>query len=92
MGYVMAVLSTAAGCVASLSLLVLVMASGANSTDAQLAALKRWMVVITVGGLAVAGGAVWLAVHGRPWTGAAVGGLPVAGMIGLFIWVEATRG
>lgn len=92
MGYAAAVFSTVAGALASLSLLVLVMASTANSTDAQLAAAKRWMLVIALGGAAAAGGAVWLAFHGRPWTGAAVGGLPVAGMIGLFIWVEATRG
>lgn len=92
MGYVMAAVSTAAGALASLGLLVLVMASMANSTDAQLAAAKRWMLVIAAGGVIAAAGAVWLALHGRPWTGAAVGGLPVAGMIGLFIWVEATRG
>lgn len=91
MGYAAAVLSTAAGVLASLGLFVLVMASTANATEAQVAAAKRWMLLIAFGGLVTAAGAVYLALHGRPWSASLVGGSPAAGMLGLFIWVEVSR-
>lgn len=86
-----AILATAIGCGASLALLVLVMASLANSTPAQLTAGKRWMLVIAVGGFLTLATAVWLLVVGRPWTSALVGGFPLVAMIGLFIWVEVSK-
>ena len=91
LGTIVLVAATAAGAFASLGLFVLVMASLANATEAQVAAGKRWMLAIALGGAATVAAAVWLGVRGRPWLGSLVGVLPGVGMIGLFVWLEVSR-
>lgn len=85
---ILAVLSLAAGALGSLMLLTLCMAGGANSTPAQIHAIKIWMLVIAVVGLVTFIGGVWLTASGRPWWGAAVGGLPMLVTVTLMVWVS----
>ncbi len=85
---VVAVFALLAGGLSSLMMLTMCMAGGANSTPAQIHAIKIWMLVIAFGGLLTFVGGIWLIATGRPWFGAGVGGFPAAVVFGLMIWLE----
>ena len=85
---VIAVFALLAGAIASLMMLTMCMAGGANSTPAQIHAIKMWMLVIAFGGLVTFVGGIWLTATGRAWIGAGVGGLPAAVVFGLAVWLE----
>jgi|JI10StandDraft_1071094.scaffolds.fasta_scaffold1365279_2 hypothetical protein len=79
------------GIAGSLALVTLLLASGANASPHDLVVLKRWLLVIAVGGVGVVALGIWLIVGGRPWWAAAVGSLPMTALLGLIAWVEFTR-
>lgn len=91
MSILITILATALGVLGSLCLLVLIMAATPNSTDAQLAAAKRWMLFIAIAGFAIPVAAIWLGRTDRPWWGALVGILPAIGLVGLLIWASIPR-
>lgn len=87
-----AVAATLAGAVAALCLLVLLMASAPNGTPEFLARLKWGMIATSVAGVAVFGIAMWLTFTGKPLVGGLLGASPILWIIGLFIWVDWTKG
>lgn len=91
MSLIATILATAVGLLGTLCLLVLIMAATPNSTDAQLAVAKRWMLFIAVAGFLIPVAAIWLARTDRPWWGALVGVLPAVSLVGLLIWVSIPR-
>lgn len=72
----LAVLANLSGLVASLFLLVMLMASGANSTPAQITLIKQLMLAVSVVALLGLGGGVWSLVMGRSWLAAGLGFFP----------------
>lgn len=85
---IVAIMALVIGVLGTLSLLTLLMAGGANSTDAQIRAIKMWMLVTAIGGLLTFVGGVWLTAIGKHWIGAGVGILPMVVLIGLMVWVS----
>lgn len=88
---VLAILSTLVSLGASLMMLVLLLAGGANSTQKQIAQIRVfiWSVIaITV--LSV-GLAIWAMVKARYGLAAAVGIVPAAACAGLLIWMLVTE-
>lgn len=80
-GIVVWVLALAAGILATLMMLVMCMAGGANSTPEQIVFLKRLMLGFGLTGLFSVAGAIALLVFRMPWWGAGAGALPVLVMI-----------
>jgi hypothetical protein len=70
-------LALAFGALASLSLLVLLLASMPNGKPQQLRSIRRWMLATALVGAASLGGGVLLAVADRPGPSAVVGLLPL---------------
>lgn len=83
---ILAALSTVIGLLSCLTLVVLLLASGANSTPAQAAQIKMLVLVTLCAGMAALVGAVLCLIWGRPWTAAIVGGVPTVWMIGFITW------
>jgi hypothetical protein len=84
---IFACVSTAAGLVASLMILVLCLAGTPNSTPEQLATMKAVMLGVVVGGLLFFAGGVTLLVLGRPGWSAVVGGAPAAVAVVGLVWL-----
>lgn len=85
MASVLAVLSTIAGCLATLTMLVMLMAGGANASPAHITQIKWMMLGISAVGVAGLVGGIWAVVAGRPWLGAGLGGLPVVVVVVLVV-------
>lgn len=87
----LAILCTLAGGGASLLMLVLLMASGANSSPKQLREI--WILfwsVIAVGLLGIVG-AIWALAKARYGLSAIVGFIPAAYCIALIVWMVVTE-
>jgi hypothetical protein len=80
-GVIVWVLALAAGILATLMMLVMCMAGGANSSPEQIVLLKRLMLGFGLTGLCSVGGAIALLAFRMPWWGAGAGALPVLVMI-----------
>jgi len=85
MASVVAVLSTIVGVGATLCMLVMLMAGGANAKPAAITQLKWLMVSVAVVGLASVIAAVWAFVHHRHWLSAGLGIAPLVYAIVLVI-------
>ena len=85
-----AVLGVAAGVVATLMMLVMLLASMPNGSPQQLASIRNWMIATGVIGVACAIAAIVLMSTGRPWWGAGVGAVPVVTTIASFIYLLAS--
>lgn len=90
-GLITALLSTAAGACGTIGLLVLCVASAPNSSEAQAAQIRFWAITASAVGVITLIGAITLLVFARPWLAAAVGGLPMAVLIGLLIVASLPR-
>lgn len=85
---ILGVLAVAGGLVCTLMLVVLFLASMPNSKPDDLRLLKLAGWASFIGGLACAGGAIWLLCVGRPWWGAGVGIVPFIAIIAVFTWAS----
>jgi cytochrome c biogenesis protein CcdA len=85
MSYVLAILAAAAGAFVSFLMVVLLFASAPNSTPAQWAEIRAWLIAVALVALGGLVGAVWLSVVKRPLLGAGVGALPALFCIVSFI-------
>lgn len=81
MAYAAAIVGTAAGILATLCTIVLLLAGGANAKPRAITQIKIMCWSLTALGLASVAGAVWLMRQGDPWTAAAVGAAPVVVVI-----------
>jgi hypothetical protein len=72
-------------------ILVLLMASGANSSEEQIRALKLWMLGCTLGGLLCFVLGIVLTWKSYPLFGGLTGGLPGAIVLGSMIWLSWPR-
>jgi hypothetical protein len=84
MYWILAVLSTAAGAIASLLMAGLLLAGSPNSSPAQWSFIKWSMLWIGVVGLIGLAGAIWAMVESRPGLAAIIGAVPTAFTITLF--------
>lgn len=89
---ILAVVGGGIGALGTLMALVMLLAGGANSTPAQLASIKRWMLAWGVIGACSLIGCVWLLQTRRPLTAAGVGVFPMLAVIAVFLWIEFTKG
>ena len=85
MAAVFSVLSMAAGALATLMMLVMLMASGANSSPAQILQIKWMMIGVAVIGLGGLVGGIWTLVAGRPWVSAGIGIVPAVAVMVLVV-------
>lgn len=87
MSIALAILANIISIFASLMLVVMLLAGGANSKPEQITQIKRWMFSIFI--IAAAGlmASIWLMVVGKPWHGAGAGIAPTVYVIGLFIYL-----
>jgi hypothetical protein len=85
MAAVFSVLSMAAGALATLMMLVMLMAGGANSSPAQILQIKWMMMGVAVIGLGGLVGGIWTLIAGRPWVSAGIGIMPAVVAIGMFV-------
>ena len=74
---VMAGLSLVAGVGASLTIVTLLLASGANSRPGEASLLKKQILAVALVGAAGLATGVWAWVQGRPWLAAVLGSVPV---------------
>ncbi len=88
----LAIFASLVGLVASVVLLVLLLAGSPNSSPQQLATIKSWMIATGVVGVLGLVGAVWLMIVRRPMPAAAVGGAPALFCIIAFIIMLCTQG
>lgn len=77
MAIALAILSTLAGLGASLLMTVLLFASAPNSSAAQWAQIRNWLIAIAVVALLGLAGSGWLLIVKKPWYACGVGGFPV---------------
>ena len=76
MSYAIAILASLASSFIALAWCILLFASMPNSSDAQFAEIRNWIIavaVVTAGGV---GCAIWLMVAKRPWLAVSLGGAP----------------
>ena len=80
---ILAILSMIIGGLSSLTMLVFLLAGGANSTEAQIRQIK-WMIAATlvIEALSLAG-SIWLLIEHRGWSACAVGLIPLMYAIAL---------
>jgi hypothetical protein len=84
--------STFAGALSTLGALVLIIAGSPNSSDAQLASLKRWAIGWIVLGLCSIVGAIWAIQSRRMLLGAGIGGFPCLAALACLIYIQNTKG
>ncbi|HYD02151.1 MAG TPA: hypothetical protein VEB22_13070 [Phycisphaerales bacterium] len=87
MKYVLASVLTLGGAALCVMLLSLLLAGSPNSSPAQLARIKGWMLATVLVGLLGATGAVWAMAIGRPGLGAYAGAAPAAFCIAAFVYL-----
>lgn len=85
MAWIFAVLSAVAGGLATLTMLVMLMAGGANSSPAQITQIKWMMIGVALVGVIGLGGAVWAMIAGKPWLGAGLGIAPAVVVIAMIV-------
>jgi len=88
---VFAVAAVIVGLIGTATLLVLLMASAANSKPHQLRVIKWTTLASAVGGLAFAAGGVWLLTVGRPGWSIFAGVFSVIFFFGLIAWVSIKK-
>lgn len=84
-GLIVAICSTLLGMLATLMMLVLLMAGGANSSPQQITFIKFSMLAMLLICLISVVGAVWLMVARHPWWAAMAGAIPAFAAIALTI-------
>jgi hypothetical protein len=67
-------------------ILVMLMASGANSTPEQIRTLKLWMLLFVVGGIVCLSLGALLVWKAHPITGGLIGCLPMGVVFGGVVW------
>ena len=82
-----AILSTIAGAFTSFLLVVLLFASAPNSTPAQWAQIKAWLIAVTLIALAGFASSIWFMLAKRPWVAAGLGGSPAVFCLISFILI-----
>ncbi len=87
MPLVLAILSNIAGAFASFLMIVLLFASAPNSTPAQWAQIRAWLIAVTVVAFAGCVSSIWFMVAKRPWVAAGLGGMPTVFCILSFILI-----
>lgn len=85
MAVVAAVMSIGIGLLATLTMLVMLIAGGANSTPAEITQIKWMMIGVALVGLVGLVGGIWGIVAGRPWLGAGFGIAPLVASIALVV-------
>jgi hypothetical protein len=83
---ILAALCALAGLAGTLTLLVFMMAGGANSSPAAAQTLVRIMWATAFAGLLCLAGEVALVCGGKPLVGSILGLMPLVVMVGLFLW------
>lgn len=91
MGTVLAALSTAAGLLATFTVLGFTLAGSANSTPEALQRIKLFMICFSIGAFISLIGGIVLIVKGLPGWAALVGGLPVLFVVCVIIWLVASE-
>ena len=91
MPYAVAILASLVGGFISFLFVVLLFASTPNSTDAQLAEIRNWIIAVAAVTLVAAGGAIWLMVTKRPWIAAGLGVAPALFSIVSFVVLLRTQ-
>ena len=86
-----AILSMVIGLGASATLLVLLMAGGANASPAHVRILKWLMLSVGVIQLSCLAGGIWLLATGRPWPAAGVAAFPIVYAIGVVVVMVVTE-
>gem|GEM_PF-6085958 len=89
--YIFAALTNAAGILATLCLVVLLMAGGANSNPAQITTLKILILATFIVGLLCLGGSIWSMIAARPGLGTIIAAAPIAFAITLVVvltWIK----
>jgi hypothetical protein len=89
--FFLSILANIAGALASLTMLVFILAGSANSSERQLLVMKLWCAGIAVGGLACFIGAIALMAGGRPWPAALVGLAPAAFLVVVMLYLAITK-
>ncbi len=89
---ILAVLSILGGLLTTFCTLILLMASMPNSSDAQLATIKRWMLAWTILGLASAALAVWSIMSKRMLQASGIGIFPFIAALAALIFTRNFRG
>jgi hypothetical protein len=89
---ILAVVCTLVGAMGSLMLFVLCIAGAPNSSPAQIVRIKLYMLATALGGVAIVACACTLIAFGHPSWASVVGIVPMAALIGLFIYCEVSRG
>ena len=84
--------STLAGALSTFSALILILAGSPNSSDAQLASLKRWAIGWIVLGLCSIVGAIWAIQSRRMLLAAGIGGFPCLAALSCLIYIQNTKG
>lgn len=80
---ILAILSTAAGALAAITVLVFLLACAPNSSPRQYAFLRMLMVIMVAAGAAALVGAVVALILERPWLAAGIGAAPIAAAVGV---------
>lgn len=88
---ILAALATAAGLCATLMILVLLMASGANSTEQEIRTLKFWLLGFSIGGLLCLSLGILLTCKAHPIFGGLIGALPGFVLVGGMVWLSLPR-
>jgi hypothetical protein len=86
----LSLLATAAGVLATLTMLTLMFAGAANMTPEAYHRHKNWMWFTLLAGLADAALAITLTLRGHPGWGAAIGIFPAVVILSLLIYVSIT--
>lgn len=92
MKYVLVSLLTLGSGALCLMFLTLLLAGSPNSSPAQLARIKGWMLAATAVGAIGIGGAVWATVAGKPGLGSCFGAAPGVLCLAAFIYLYKTEG
>lgn len=74
---VLAVLSMIIGGLSSLTMLVMLMAGGANSSEVQIRQIKWMMLSVAVVQVLALAGSIWLLIAHRGWSSCGVGLIPL---------------